>query len=85
MSVDARGNYFLNTARHPRKQLNAQSLTEQVSKLLTQAKRHHQKRDVYVKGDRNVNYGKVVRAMVLLQRAGAKEVGLITTASNRKN
>ena len=31
-----------------------------------------------MRGDKNVNYGKVVEAMVLLQQAGAKSVGLIT-------
>jgi biopolymer transport protein TolR len=31
-----------------------------------------------VKGDRNVSYEKVVEAMVILQRAGAKRLGLLT-------
>ena len=33
---------------------------------------------VMVKGDRNVAYGRVVEAMVILQEAGAPSVGLIT-------
>ena len=33
---------------------------------------------VLVRGDRSVPYGDVVRAMVLLQRAGAPSVGLVT-------
>jgi biopolymer transport protein TolR len=33
---------------------------------------------VLVKGDRTVDYGRVVEAMVLLQQAGAGSVGLIT-------
>jgi len=33
---------------------------------------------VLVKGDRNVPYGRVVEAMVILQQAGAPSVGLIT-------
>jgi len=33
---------------------------------------------VMVKGDRNVPYGRVVEAMVILQQAGAPSVGLIT-------
>lgn len=33
---------------------------------------------VLVKGDRAVDYGRVVEAMVLLQVAGAPSVGLIT-------
>jgi biopolymer transport protein TolR len=31
-----------------------------------------------VRGDKNANYGKIVEAMVVLQQAGAKSVGLIT-------
>ena len=33
---------------------------------------------VLVKGDRDVSYGRVVEAMVILQQAGAPSVGLIT-------
>ena len=33
---------------------------------------------VLVRGDRNVGYGRVVDAMVLLQRAGVEKVGLMT-------
>jgi biopolymer transport protein TolR len=32
----------------------------------------------YVRGDRNVDYGRVMDAMVALQRAGAGRVGLLT-------
>jgi biopolymer transport protein TolR len=33
-----------------------------------------------VRGDKDVNYGKVITAMALLQKAGAPSVGLITEA-----
>ncbi len=33
---------------------------------------------VLVKGDRNVDYGQVIQAMVLLQEAGAPNIGLLT-------
>ena len=42
-----------------------------------------EQRPVLVRGDKNVNYGKVVAAMVLLQQAGAKSVGLITQPNQR--
>lgn len=35
-----------------------------------------------MKGDQKVGYGKVVQVMVLLQRAGADSVGLITQTSS---
>lgn len=78
VSVNAQGQYFLNTNNLPQQAINASDLTEQVNSLLATAKQKNQERDVYVKGDRDANYGEVVKAMVLLQQAGAKEVGLIT-------
>ena len=72
VSVDRLGRYFLNISSLPSKPINAQELMSLVSKKLKP------KQDVYVKGDRNVNYGKVVYAMSLLKKAGASEVGLIT-------
>ncbi|MEJ1384210.1 MAG: biopolymer transporter ExbD, partial [Candidatus Sedimenticola sp. (ex Thyasira tokunagai)] len=38
---------------------------------------------IMVKGDHNVDYGSVVSAMVLLQRAGVPNVGLITEPPER--
>ncbi len=42
--------------------------------------RHKPKTPVMVRGDTHVEYGKVVVAMSLLQKAGAPSVGLITDA-----
>lgn len=78
VSVNAQGEYFVNTNNLPQQVISASDLSEQVNNLLTAAKQKNQERDVYVKGDRDANYGEVVKAMVLLQQAGAKEVGLIT-------
>ncbi len=36
---------------------------------------------VLVKGDKDVDYGRVIRAMVLLQQAGAPNIGLLTDPS----
>lgn len=38
---------------------------------------------IVIRGDKNVAYGVVVRAMVLLQKSGAKSVGLITEPPRR--
>jgi biopolymer transport protein TolR len=58
--------------------MSPQDLMSQVSAYLMLAKQHNEIRPVYVKGDRDVNYGRVMQAMVLLQKAGADNVGLIT-------
>ncbi len=78
VSVNAKGEYFLNIATHPSNAINAADLINRVAAELEIAKQQHHQRMVLVKGDSDVSYGKVVQAMVLLQHAGAKSVGLIT-------
>jgi biopolymer transport protein TolR len=81
VSVDAQGRYFLNIGKQPLKPIHAEALMSTVNQQLQIAKKAHYKRPVYVKGDRSVDYGKVIHAMVLLQRAGADNVGLITRST----
>jgi biopolymer transport protein TolR len=45
---------------------------------VTAALRRAPQRAVLVKGDRAVDYGRVVEAMVMLQAAGASKVGFLT-------
>ena len=78
ISVTHDGQYFLNVSQSPNTPLSAQALTSAVNERIENAKLHQQTLDVYVKGDQSANYGTVVQAMVLLQRAGASNVGLIT-------
>lgn len=78
LSVDAQGHYFLNISEHPEEPMESNDIANRVAAELLVAKQAGQKRPVMVKGDQAVDYGKVVQAMVLLQAAGAKSVGLIT-------
>jgi biopolymer transport protein TolR len=77
ITVDATGNLYLNLADKPNQPLMPQTLAHLVSTLLA-GQAPEQQRPVLVRGDKNANYGKIVEAMVLLQQAGAKAVGLIT-------
>jgi biopolymer transport protein TolR len=72
LTVDATGNYYLNQP------ITERVLTNLVSMQLSAAKDPGEQRPVLVRGDKEANYGKIVAAMVLLQHAGAKSVGLIT-------
>lgn len=81
VTVDASGNYYLNLADKPNQPITARALTNLVQTQLASSQGAEQQRPVLVRGDKNVNYGKVVEAMVLLQQAGAKSVGLITQPS----
>lgn len=78
ISVDAQGNYYLNIAQNPDQPIDATDLSARVATELAAAKQEGTDREVLVKGDANVDYGKVVQAMVLLQQAGAPSVGLVT-------
>ena len=78
VSVDARGNTFLNVSDTPHSPLDTTTLVNSVAAQLELAKQKGEKRPVFVKGDNDVNYGEVVKVMSLLQKAGAEEVGLMT-------
>lgn len=85
VTVDASGNYYLNLADKPNQPITARTLSHLVTNQL-EGQKDAPQRPVLVRGDKNVNYGKVVEAMVLLQQAGAKSVGLITqqTGNDKK-
>ena len=76
VTVDSSGNFYLNISDKPNQPLTARSLSYLVTNQLKSA--NISQRPVLVRGDKNANYGKVMEAMVLLQQAGAKSVGLIT-------
>ncbi len=74
LSVDKTGHYFLNIAQDPKSPETSDQIIQETQKALAQ----DPDRKVYVRADEQVNYGQVITAMVALQNAGAKSVGLIT-------
>lgn len=74
LSVDAQGNYYLNVGGDAKTPVDAETIVQRTAAVL----RRKPTTPVLVRGDRNVDYGTVVRAMTLLQQAGAPSVGLIT-------
>lgn len=78
VTVDAAGNFYLNIAKNPSAALPAVDLVNQASAAINTSQQSGSDRQVLVKADRSVDYGKVVQAMVLLQQAGAQSVGLMT-------
>ena len=73
-SVDAEGQYFLNVGSSQDDPLTAVDLATIVAAQLQK----DPDTPVVVKGDGAVPYNNVVQLMVLLQRAGAPSVGLMT-------
>ncbi|MCY3751065.1 MAG: protein TolR [Gammaproteobacteria bacterium] len=74
VSVDAAGNFFINYGENQDQPVSPEVLVNRVSALV----KYRPKLPVLVKGDTDVNYGRVVQAMALLQGAGVKGIGLIT-------
>ncbi len=77
LSIDARGNYYLNIAANPTAIISAPDLFKRVAGELKRVPGIPE-RQVLVKGDKAISYGKIIQAMVLLQHAGAPNVGLVT-------
>lgn len=69
VTVDREGRYYLDDRR-----VTAEELKRKVQGIL----RARPQTPVMIRADRNVAYGQVVKAMTLLQAAGAPSVGLIT-------
>lgn len=78
VSVDQRGDFYLNIDQNPDVPIEPQALMIRVAAELALAKESNQPMHVFVKGDQGVAYGKVVEAMALLKQAGAEQVGLMT-------
>ena len=73
VSVDREGRFNL-TYDDRTRQLDDEELKRQAVAIL----KNNPGIPVLVKGDRAVDYGRVVQAMVLLQEAGAPSIGLLT-------
>ena len=82
VTVDAQGQFYLNLAEKPQQAITARTLDHLVRDELSHDTASN--RPVLVRGDKHVDYGKVMEAMVLLQQAGAKSVGLITEPNQNK-
>ena len=75
LSVDRAGALYLNIGGgNPQTALDADTVAARAEVAL----RRNPELPVLVKADNRVEYGSVVRAMVILQKAGAKKVGFIT-------
>ncbi len=74
VTVNSAGELFLNLGDRPDTPLSEQLLVERVAAVL----RRQPAIPVLLRGDRNVDYGAVVRAMALLQQAGAPSIGMVT-------
>lgn len=79
LSINAQGSYFLNITTNPTQPISAADLATRVTNELRATQvAGAPNRQILVKGDKSISYGKLIQAMVLLQQAGAPNVGLVT-------
>jgi biopolymer transport protein TolR len=74
ITIDARGRLYINFGPNPEQPAEEATVSARTAALL----RRDPETPVLVKADTTVPYGQVAHAMVLLQRAGADKVGLLT-------
>lgn len=80
VAVNAQGEFYLDQDGRDVPPMDEIALANRVMELL--AKREN--KQVYVRGDQAVDYGRVVEALAALQAAGASGVSLITEPPEKK-
>lgn len=82
LSVKADGSYYWNVGSEvdTEKQTDSAVSLEQMTDAVTKIMSARPDTQVFIRGDKAVNYGAVVGAMGALQQAGVPNVGLITEA-----
>ncbi|HMA11225.1 MAG TPA: protein TolR [Steroidobacteraceae bacterium] len=78
LSIDRQARLFLNIGRAPDAALDENAVLAAVTGALKSAP----EREVLIKADTRVDYGRVLSAMVMLQRAGASRIGFLTAPAD---
>ncbi len=74
VSVNAAGEYFVNVGGDPLQAISLADVGDRVAKILGT----NPGKMVLVRGDKSVDYQRVVELMAVLQQSGAPSVGLVT-------
>ena len=76
ISIDRQGRYFIDLGGQEAEQAEAKELLILEAAVL----KNKPETQVYIRGDKDVEYGKVVTVMAALKNAGIPKVGLMTEA-----
>ncbi len=79
VSVNAKGELFIDVGEGKNSPVDEDTLMTRVAAVL----KYQPGTPILVRGDRKVDYGRVVEAMVMVQAAGAPNVGLVTETPER--
>jgi len=75
VSINAAGSFFVDVGDHVDTPIDAEALSEEVMGAI----RQKPGRPVLIRGDKAVDYGKVITVMAALKQAGVPSVGLMTS------
>lgn len=78
LTVDKAGRFYMNIGAHPNRPVTPNMVIAMTQIVLKQSP----KTPVLIRGDAGVNYEDVMQGMVLLQKAGVTNIGLITNPKN---
>ncbi|MCB1756761.1 MAG: protein TolR [Gammaproteobacteria bacterium] len=73
LTVNANGDWYLNVGQDPESPVDHQT----AQRLAAAVIRLNPDKRVLVAGDTDVDYGQMMQSMVVLQKAGAKKIGLM--------
>lgn len=76
VNIDPENNIFINDFK-----VKVDGLGEKLNKILDGRK----DREVYLKADKNISYGMVVRVMSEIKAAGVEKLGMVTIPISEKN
>jgi biopolymer transport protein TolR len=79
ITVDEFGDYYIDVGKDKHLPATDQTLYDRIRVVLD----YKPETPILVRADHRVDYGRVVRAMAIAQKAGAPEVGLITAPPQR--
>jgi biopolymer transport protein TolR len=79
ITVDEFGDYYIDLGKDKHLPATDQTLYDRIRVVLD----YKPETPILVRADHRVDYGRVVRAMAIAQKAGAPEVGLITAPPER--
>ena len=79
ITVDEFGDYYIDVGKDKHLPATDQTLYDRIRVVLD----YKPETPILVRADHRVDYGRVVRAMAIAQKAGAPEVGLITAPPER--
>lgn len=74
LTVSKTGEYYLNVGERVSEPISEEVLVHRVAAVV----KYQPETPVLVRGDKEVDYGSITNAMVLLQSAGVEKVGLMT-------